>query len=106
MAVTLATQLPILEIEAFCKRWNVTEFAVFGSVLRDDFRPDSDIDVLYTQSPDSDMGLLELSRMRHELMELFGRDVDLVCKETLKRNHNSIRRRNIIGSAQVLYAAG
>ena len=105
MTAQLAIPLPIPEIEAFCKRWNVTEFAVFGSVLRDDFRPDSDIDVLYTQPYYPGLGLFELAQMRQELMDLFGRDVDLVCKDTLKRSLNSIRRCNIFGSAQVLYAA-
>jgi len=56
--------LPRKKIVEFCKRWSVTEFSVFGSVLRDDFRPDNDIDVLVSIDPQAHLGLFEIARMQ------------------------------------------
>lgn len=86
----------------FCRRWRVTELALFGSVLRDSFRPDSDIDVLVTFEPDAPWSLWDLSRMRGELEALFGRSVDLVEKKGLR---NPFRRQSILSDARVIYAA-
>ncbi len=94
--------------EASCasaKRWQITEFALFGSVLRDDFRPDSDIDVLVTFSPTAQRGLTETLQMRDELQTLFGRKVDFIVKAAIERSENWLRRQNILESAQVIYAA-
>jgi predicted nucleotidyltransferase len=93
--------IPKEQVVAFCAKWQVREFSLFGSVLRADFRPDSDVDVLVTFGPDSDWDLFDLVRMRDELMALFGRDVDLVEKEGLR---NPFRRRNILGTREVIYA--
>ncbi len=79
---------------------------MFGSILRNDFRPDSDIDVLVKFEPETRRGLLDMAQMREELMELFGREVDLVSKRAIKQSHNWIRRKNILGTAQVIYVAG
>lgn len=95
--------LPRKKIAEFCKRWSITEFAVFGSVLRDDFRPDSDIDVLISIDPKAHIGLFELIDMQLELEKMFKRPVDLVEKEGLR---NPYRRREILRTAQVVYAAG
>ena len=76
--------LPQKEIAEFCKRWSITEFSVFGSVLRDDFGPDSDIDVLVTIDPKAQIGLFELIDMKLELEKMFKRPVDLVEKEGLR----------------------
>ena len=89
-------------IAEFCRRWKVTEFALFGSVLRDDFRPDSDVDVLLTFEPDAPWTLWDLSRMRMELEEIFDRKVDLVEKKALK---NPFRRHAILAGQRVIYAA-
>lgn len=86
----------------FCSRWRVTELALFGSVLRDNFRPDSDVDVLVTFEPDVPWSLWDLSRMRGELETLFGRSVDLVEKKGLR---NPFRRQAILSDARVIYAA-
>lgn len=86
----------------FCRRWRITEFALFGSVLREDFRPDSDLDVLVSFEPDAPWSLWDLSTMRHELEEIFGREVDLVEKKALR---NPFRRHAILTSKQVIYAA-
>jgi uncharacterized protein len=95
--------LPHKEIEEFCQRWSITEFSVFGSVLREDFHSDSDIDVLVSIDPKAKIGLFELIDMKLELEKMFKRPVDLVEKEGLK---NPYRRREILRTAQVIYAAG
>ena len=89
-------------IADFCRRWSITEFALFGSILRDDFRPDSDIDVLVTFAPDAPWTLWDLSRMRDELRSIFGREVDLVEKKALR---NPYRRQAILANHQVVYAS-
>lgn len=92
-------------LAGFCEKWNVTELAVFGSVLRDDFRPDSDIDVLVTFAPDAKRGLFVLANMQQELTELFGRKVDLGTRDGVEQDSNPYRRKGILQSAQVIYAA-
>ncbi|PSB18619.1 DNA polymerase subunit beta [Phormidesmis priestleyi ULC007] len=92
------------EIQAFCDRWQITEFALFGSVLRDDFNQNSDIDVLVTFAPDAKRGLTETIQMQDELQTLFGRKVDLIVKTAIERSQNWLRRNNILTSAQVIYA--
>ncbi|NJR40510.1 MAG: nucleotidyltransferase family protein [Leptolyngbyaceae cyanobacterium CSU_1_4] len=93
------------KIAEFCDRWQVTEFALFGSVLRDDFRPDSDIDVLITFSPTAKRGLTETLQMRDELQAIFERKVDLIVKAAIERSENWLRRKNILESAHTIYAS-
>lgn len=93
-------------IAAFCRRWRIREFALFGSVLRDDFRPDSDVDVLVRFAPDACWGLLDLCRMEDQLRALLGRDVDLVTRDAVEQSENYIRRRAILSSLEVIHAAG
>ena len=90
------------QIPDFCRRWKVTELALFGSVLGADFRPDSDVDVLVTFEPGAPWTLWDLSRMRMELEAIFGRDVDLVEKKALR---NPLRRQAILSNQRVVYAA-
>lgn len=90
------------QIAEFCHRWHITEFALFGSVLRDDFRPDSDIDVLVTFAPDPGWSLFDWVDMKDELEALFGRKVDIADKEGLK---NPYRRHEILRIHQVIYAS-
>lgn len=97
-------ELPMAEIQSFCHRWRITEFALFGSVLRDDFTQNSDIDVLVTFAPDAKRGLTETMQMQDELQTLFGRKVDLIVKTAIERSQNWLRRKNILTSAQVIYA--
>lgn len=94
--------VPLDVIQHFCDEWKIVEFALFGSVLRDDFRPDSDVDVLVTFSPDSHWSLFDVVDMIEELKAIFGREVDLVEKDAIR---NPFRRRAILSSYQVLYAA-
>jgi predicted nucleotidyltransferase len=75
--------------------------ALFGSVLRDDFRPDSDVDLLVAFKPEAHVGFVTLSRMQRELTELFQRPVDLVPMDGLK----PIIRESVLSSAQEVYAA-
>ncbi|XHX80082.1 MAG: nucleotidyltransferase family protein [Stenomitos frigidus ULC029] len=103
--LALNIQLPEDTIAEFYQRWKVSESALFGSVLRDDFRPDSDIDVLVTFAPDAKRGLLALATMKYELEDLLGRKVDLVSKRAIEMSHNWIRRNEILGTAQVIYVA-
>ncbi len=88
----------------FCQRWKIVELAVFGSALREDFRPDSDIDLLVSFEPDARWSLLDFVRMQEELQAHFGRAVDLVSRRGIERSENAIRRRNILESAEVVYA--
>ena len=88
------------QIAEFCDRWQITEFALFGSVLRDDFRPDSDIDVLVTFSSESRWSLFDWVDMKDELESLFQRQVDITDKEGLK---NPYRRQEILHTQQVVY---
>lgn len=91
------------KIANFCYRWRITELALFGSALREDFRPDSDIDVLVKFTPDHQWTLLDHVDMRDELEAIFGRKVDLVSKTAIERSRNYLRRKNILNSAQVIY---
>lgn len=99
----LQIDLPMDAIADFCRRWKITEFALFGSVLRDDFRPDSDIDVLVTFVPDPGWSLFDRVDMMDELKTIFGRDVDLVNKRAVERSQNYFRRKAILDSARVIY---
>jgi uncharacterized protein len=89
-------------IASFCRRWRVKELALFGSALRPDFGPDSDVDVLVELLPEHGLNLYDWIDMIDELKAIFGREVDLVAKGGLS---NPIRRREILGTAQVVYAA-
>ena len=93
------------KVAQFCSRWRIAEFAVFGSILRKDFRPDSDIDVLVTFAPDARHTLFDMVRMQEELQQMLGRDVDLVSRRGLEASRNYIRRKAILSSAQVIHVA-
>jgi uncharacterized protein len=90
------------QIAAFCQKWKITELAVFGSVLRNDFRPDSDVDVLVSFADDAHWSLYDWVDMQAELKGVLGRDVDLVEKKGV---HNPFRRHAILTTKRVIYAA-
>ena len=92
-------------LAAFCRRWKIVEFAVFGSALREDFGPESDLDVMVTYAPDAEWGLFDVVAMENELAELAGRPVDLLTIRAVESSHNPIRRKEILGTADVVYAA-
>ena len=97
------TRLPIDEkkIADFCRGWKINEFSFFGSVLREDFRPDSDVDILVSFHPKAEWSLWDLAEMKEELEKIFGRSVDLVEKEALR---NPFRRHSILSTREVFYA--
>jgi predicted nucleotidyltransferase len=103
----MSARIPIdrEKIAEFCRRWKITEFAFFGSVLRDDFRPDSDVDVLVTFAPETRYSLFDLVHMQDELKEIFGREVDLVERKAVERSENYIRRKHILRSVEPVYVA-
>jgi len=89
------------EIREFCQRWEIIEFSLFGSVLRDDFNEQSDIDVLVVFADGAEIGLFEIAQIKVELENLYGRSVDVIEKASLR---NPYRRDEILKTAQVLYA--
>ena len=88
-------------IAEFCRRRHIRRFAFFGSVLRDDFRPDSDVDVLVEFEPGYRLGLFELIRMQQEFSELIGREADFRTPEELGR----YMRDRVMAESEVQYAA-
>jgi predicted nucleotidyltransferase len=94
-------EVPQEKISNFCHRWNVVEFAFFGSVLRDDFNINSDIDVLVTFAKEAQISLFDLAQMQIELQEIFNRPVDILEKAALR---NPFRKRHILATAQVVYS--
>ena len=95
--------IPQEQIREFCQHWQITELALFGSVLRDDFRPDSDVDVLVHFEKESRHTLFDLSRMEEELKAIFGREVDLVSRRAIETSRNYLRRKAILESVEVVY---
>ena len=95
--------VPDSEIARFCQRWQIRELALFGSALRSDFGPDSDVDVLVAFSPEADWGLLEHVQMQRELQTLFHRKVDLISKRALERSRNGLLRHEILSTAETLF---
>lgn len=95
-------RIPRKKISEFCRRWGVIEFSLFGSALRDDFRPDSDVDVLVTFSRQAQISLFDLVQMKLDLEKIFHRPVDIIEKDALE---NPFRKREILRTAQVIYAA-
>jgi hypothetical protein len=98
--------IPKERIREFCRRWKIEEFSLFGSVLREDFRPNSDIDVLVTFARDAHWGLFDLGRMEDELRGIFNRDVDLVTRRSVEESPNAIRRDHILMNTETVHVAG
>lgn len=89
-------------LEAFCRKWRIRELSLFGSALRDDFGPGSDLDFLVSFEPNASLDIRLLMEMKDELEAHFGRPVDLVEKEALR---NPWRRYEIMRTRKVIYAA-
>ena len=96
--------LPSDGLTTFCQRWQITELALFGSVLREDFGPDSDVDVLVSFEPRVPHTLLDIVRMQEELSGMLGRKVDLIERTEVEQSRNYIRRKTILQSAETIYA--
>ncbi|MGV0027425.1 nucleotidyltransferase family protein [Phormidesmis priestleyi] len=99
----IAIALPQAEIAQFCQRWKVQEFYLFGSVLRDDFRSDSDIDVMVQFASDAQWGF-EIVEMKQDLERMFRRKVDFLTKSSIEQSENWMRRKEILGTARLIYA--
>jgi predicted nucleotidyltransferase len=93
------------KIQDFCVKWKITELSLFGSVLRDDFRPSSDVDVLVSFDPAARWSLMAMVEMQDEFETILGRKVDLVERSAIERSDNYIRRRHILASAEPFYVA-
>jgi predicted nucleotidyltransferase len=91
-------------LQQFCTKWQIAELALFGSVLRDDFHSNSDIDVLVSFTPTAPWTLLDLVNIERELTDLTGRDIDLVEKQAIEDSHNWLRRDEILSTAQIIYS--
>ena len=96
-------EIPLEKIVSFCKKWNISEFAFFGSVLRDDFDPkNSDIDIMITFTPNHHWGW-EIVTMKEELELIFKRPIDLITKKAIENSKNPFRKKEILESYQVVY---
>lgn len=103
--LSLPIDIPMDDIAAFCERWQIVELALFGSVLREDFGPESDVDVLLRFAPGHVANLLDYPMMHDELAELMGRPVQVVNRSAIEKSENCIRRESILRAAQTVYAA-
>lgn len=92
-------------VTAFCLKWGVSELALFGSVLREDFRPESDVDVLVRFKDQVRPTLFDMVRMQNELEGIIGRKVDLVSRRAVEKSRNDFRRNAILQSAEVIYGS-
>lgn len=103
---TIAIEIDKDKLRDFCQRWKITEFALFGSAVKpEEFRDDSDVDVMVTFAADAPWSLLHMVDMREELIEMFGREVDLLTREGVEGSLNPYRRRSILNSAVQLDVA-
>lgn len=96
--------IPRKDLIRFCQRWQIHEFALFGSVLRADFKPESDVDVLVSFKATANWGLFEHVQMRLDLESIFNRKVDLVTRRALEQTQNTLLRERILKTAQVIYS--
>jgi predicted nucleotidyltransferase len=97
--------IPADRIADFCRRWGVREFALFGSVLREDFRSGSDVDVLVSFLPDAHPTLFDLVRMQRELEGILSRKIDLLTRAGVEQGPNLFRKKEILNTSQVVFAA-
>ena len=98
--------IPQDRIAELCRKHCVRKLSLFGSALREDFRPDSDVDVLVSFAEDARYSLFDLAAMEEELSSILGRKVDLVEREAIEQSENYIRRRHILQSEEPVYVAG
>ncbi len=106
MKIKASIDIPKEKIEAFCRKWKIKELALFGSVLREDFRSDSDVDFLVTFEEEARWSFFDMVDMQDELKEIMGREVDLVERRAVEGSENYIRRRHILQSLEPVYVAG
>lgn len=93
------------KIAEFCQKHGIIEFSLFGSVLRDDFGPDSDVDVMISLSPQTRFGLIKYGRLIYDLRQLIGRDVDVVLRKEIEASSNRFRKRDVLSNHRTIYVA-
>jgi predicted nucleotidyltransferase len=103
--MALRTRYSQEALEAFCKRWCIQELSIFGSALRDDFRPDSDVDLWVVFEPGVAWSFRDWLQMIRELEAIFGRKVDLVERRMVEQSKNYIRRKHILNHLERVYVA-
>jgi predicted nucleotidyltransferase len=101
----LAYALPIKRIKDFCLKWGIIRFEVFGSILRSDFSPQSDIDVLVSFDNHIHHSLFDLVDMKEELESVLDRKVDILTRKSVEMSRNYIRREDILKSAKAVWHA-
>lgn len=101
----IAIDIPKEQLRAFCRKWKVTEFSLFGSATRATFRPDSDVDVLVAFAEDAEWSLFDHVHMKEELEAIFRRSVDLLTRRAVESSRNRFRRRSILDSVVTLDVA-
>jgi hypothetical protein len=101
----LRMPLPMAQIASFCQRWSIARLEVFGSALRDDFRPDSDLDLVATYAPEARWSLLDRVRMKLELEDMLGREVDLLNRRALEKARSRARAAAILTQSEPIYVA-
>lgn len=102
--MSIKIQIPRNEIATFCQEHKIRRMAFFGSVLSEDFRPDSDVDILVDFEPGAKLGLFDIVRRQEELKNILGREVDLVDRTAIERSPNYLRRKAILNSLELIYA--
>jgi len=98
-------EIPRESVADFCRRWQIRELALFGSALRADFGPDSDVDVLVRFDANSRHTLFDMVHMQEELSRILDRKVDLVSRRAIENSRNYLRKKAILDSAEVVYGA-
>ncbi len=104
--MALQINVPYDVIADFCRRWRIRELSIFGSALREDFRPESDVDVLVSFEPGVTWSFHEWLEMIRELEAIFGHKVDLVERRLVEQSRNYIRRKHILSHLERVYVAG
>jgi predicted nucleotidyltransferase len=93
------------KLKEICREYSIRELSIFGSALRNDFNPDSDIDLLIEFKPESGISLFDLVDLKKEFEELFGRDVDIVSKNAIKLSRNQLKKKSILENYKIIYAS-
>ena len=97
--------IPQDKIADFCNKWRIRKLSLFGSVLQESFRQDSDIDVMIDFDSGATHSLFDMIAMTDELKDIFGRDVDLINRQDIERSRNYIRRKEILSSTEPIYVS-
>lgn len=105
MGGKVQVEIPKEKVAAFCRKWKIAEAWLFGSALREDFRPDSDVDVLVSFEPGAEWSFGQWLDMEEELGRILGRKVDLVKRKAVEESENYIRRKHILSSLEPVYVA-